>query len=333
MSTFYTTAQVDEQAGLIGQRIRTIKTESKAYTDSVALTVGEREKLAGLESSKFLGTFLTPEAIPVEEAVAGNYADVDSGVSTKVERWIFDADSLEFVKAKGVIPNETSASIKTKYESNPNTNAFTDAEKAKLEGLTQVVAPEIEVATDITSFTNALDAAIGKVQATTFMSLTSEADFSQGAYAEYQVNNEGWKTLTVAPEVGMSQESAMYKLIEDISQVTPEEYTFKDWEQAVTKGTYGDIPLFTTAGNSWISVGVGHPGEKLEFPAAFTYRSRTGEILGMSPETEYVNSIEKLKTTKIELRTSVGTGVDIVQENFGGGMTLISTAKVFPAGE
>lgn len=33
------------------------------------------------------------------------------------------------------IPSETEESIKTKYESNANTNAFTDAEKEKLESL------------------------------------------------------------------------------------------------------------------------------------------------------------------------------------------------------
>lgn len=43
--------------------------------------------------------------------------------------------------------SETPASIKTKYESNENTNVFTDADKQKLNGMSDVTA-----ATDITSF-------------------------------------------------------------------------------------------------------------------------------------------------------------------------------------
>lgn len=334
MSTFYTTAQVDEQAGLIGQRIRTIKTESKAYTDSVALTAEERTKLGGLESSKFLGTFLTSEDIPTIGAIAGNYADVDAGIDSTVERWIYDADSAVFVRSKGEIAGETSASIKTKYESNPNTNVFTDAEKAKLEGLSQAVAPSIETATDISSFLAALDSSINssKQQATVYTILDSIADFTQGFHAEYKVNDEEWKTIQVT-EPDMDQSVAMYRFIERIIQSTPEEYSFTDFEDVVTKQTFGEIPLFTTAGSSWISVDEGHPGTGYDFPVAFTFRSRTGEILGMSPDTEYVTSVEKLKTTKIELRTSIGTGVDIVQESFGGNITLISTAKVYLAGE
>lgn len=50
--------------------------------------------------------------------------------------------------------SETAASIKTKYESNENTNVFTDADKQKLEGMSDVTA-----ATDITSFETAFNAA------------------------------------------------------------------------------------------------------------------------------------------------------------------------------
>lgn len=50
--------------------------------------------------------------------------------------------------------SETAASIKTKYESNENTNVFTDADKQKLDGMSNVTA-----ATDITSFEAAFNAA------------------------------------------------------------------------------------------------------------------------------------------------------------------------------
>ena len=155
MTTFYTTEQINEQAGAIGQRIRKVSTDLTAYVDTKVLTIEERDKLAGLESSKYLGTYLTAEAIPTEGATSGNYADVDAGPEATVERWIYDADSEVFVKSFSNIAGETSASVKAKYESNPNTNAFTDNHKTTLEAL-QGLAP----ATTIESFLEAFNAAM-----------------------------------------------------------------------------------------------------------------------------------------------------------------------------
>ena len=58
----------------------------------------------------------------------------------------------KFVKSASSVAGETAASVKTKYESNANTNAFTDAQKSKLDDLIE--------ATDITDFTAALDGAL-----------------------------------------------------------------------------------------------------------------------------------------------------------------------------
>ena len=142
MSQFYTKEQMDQLATLIGQRIK-----ESVSTNSVTAAI--------LESSKFLGTFLTSEAIPTEGAIAGNYADVDAGVGETVSRWIYDVDSGAFVQATGEVAGETSASVKEKYESNPNTNAFTDNHKTTLEAL-QGLAP----AATIESFLDAFNAAI-----------------------------------------------------------------------------------------------------------------------------------------------------------------------------
>lgn len=83
--------------------------------------------------SPFLGTFLTATDIPLDSAVAGNYADVDGGAGIDVERYIYDANDNKFVKSSKAIAGETAASVKQKYESNANTNAFTNAEKNKLD--------------------------------------------------------------------------------------------------------------------------------------------------------------------------------------------------------
>lgn len=107
-----------------------------ALPDKNIMTDAQKAKLEELKTSKYLGTFLTPEEIPLEGAEAGNYADVDSGEpDVDTERWIYDADSLKFVKAISVPASETSESVKEKYESNPDTNAFTDADKLKLDSI------------------------------------------------------------------------------------------------------------------------------------------------------------------------------------------------------
>ena len=112
MTTFYTTEQIDEQAGVIGQYLKTISTDLTKYIDASVMSTAERQKLASLKSSKFLGTFLTSDAIPLDKAVAGSYADVDAGPGETVSRWIFDADNGAFVKATGEVAGETSVSVK-----------------------------------------------------------------------------------------------------------------------------------------------------------------------------------------------------------------------------
>lgn len=152
---YYTQSQIDQQASIIGQRLRGITSDLTEYIDASVMSTEERQKLASLESSKFLGTFLTSEAIPTEGAIAGNYADVDAGVGETVSRWIYDVDNGAFVQAAGEVAGETSASVKEKYESNPNTNAFTDNHKTTLEAL-QGLAP----AATIESFLDAFNSAV-----------------------------------------------------------------------------------------------------------------------------------------------------------------------------
>lgn len=127
-----------------------------AIVDRNFLTDSERAKLEALKTSKYLGTFLTPEEIPTVGATAGNYADVDSGLeSVDTERWIYDVEAQKFVKAVSVPASETAESVKEKYESNEDTNAFTDAEKTKLEGVTEETSETIKTKYESNSDTNA----------------------------------------------------------------------------------------------------------------------------------------------------------------------------------
>lgn len=138
MTLYYTKDQVDSQATLVGTTIKTatdpatLKEKIASLPDTNFLTDSEMTKFSGMGTNKFLGTFLNVESIPIEDAVAGSYADVDAGVGQDTERYIYDVTDSKFVKSSSAIAGETAASIKLKYESNPNTNTFTDAEKSKL---------------------------------------------------------------------------------------------------------------------------------------------------------------------------------------------------------
>lgn len=100
-------------------------------------TTAEKTKLAGLEGSKFKGLYasLTALQTAIPTAEAGDFADVDEGIGNDVVRYIWDVTNTQWIAQLGESTAETSASIKTKYESNSDTNAFTDSEKTKLAGL------------------------------------------------------------------------------------------------------------------------------------------------------------------------------------------------------
>src|SRR5699024_5338430 len=61
----------------------------------------------------------------------GNYADVDAGSGNDVIRYIWDNNDSKWVAGGSGTPL-TAAQVKNLYESNPDTNGFTDALKTKL---------------------------------------------------------------------------------------------------------------------------------------------------------------------------------------------------------
>ena len=97
-------------------------------------TQAEKDKLSYLEGSKFVGLFVSESALPLSGS-EGDYANVDGGVGSDVYRVIWDSSDNKWVRLQGVSTELTDAQIKQQYESNPDTNAFTDDEKAKLSGV------------------------------------------------------------------------------------------------------------------------------------------------------------------------------------------------------
>lgn len=99
-------------------------------------TSAEKAKLAGLEGSHFKGLFASQSALETAfpSASAGDYADVDAGTGSDTVRYLWDVSDAQWVPSGSGTPL-TAADIKTLYESNPDTNAFSDAEQSKLGGI------------------------------------------------------------------------------------------------------------------------------------------------------------------------------------------------------
>lgn len=119
------------------------------------------DKLVGLEGTHWRGTFVSLAALEagVTDPQAGDYADVDVA-GEDVQRYIWDATDSVWVVQSGEVAPITAAQVKLLYESNPDTNAFTDADVATLAG----IQPQID---DINSLIGdigtALDAINGEV--------------------------------------------------------------------------------------------------------------------------------------------------------------------------
>ena len=93
-----------------------------------------------LGNNRFLGSFSSISALTSAHPspVLGSYAYIDPGVGSDAALATWDETDLIWVEGGSAGGGETAVSIKTKYESNPDTNAFNDAYKAIIDGLATV---------------------------------------------------------------------------------------------------------------------------------------------------------------------------------------------------
>ena len=140
-----------------------IKSLYEAESDTNAFSDAEKTKLSGIESNAtadqtdeeiqdIVGAMLTGNT---ESGITVTYQDadgtIDFAVASQTDENFTTADhsKLDGIEASATA-DQTDAEIKTAYENNSDTNAFTDAEKSKL--------TEIEASADVTDATN-VDAA------------------------------------------------------------------------------------------------------------------------------------------------------------------------------
>lgn len=104
---------------------------TNVFTDS------EKTKLQYLEGSKFVGQYLTLEALELANPspAIGSYGYVDAGEGTNTKKYIWDSTDLEWVSGSNLSEELTPTQVKQLYETNDDTNVFTDSEKTKLGAL------------------------------------------------------------------------------------------------------------------------------------------------------------------------------------------------------
>jgi hypothetical protein len=126
-----TIATVEGLQSVIDSKVTIVAGKGLSTND---YTTTEKLKLAGLDASSYRGSFLSLVALQtaLPSAKAGDYAFVDNAGSPPLF-YIWDSTDVEWeLSSSTSSPTATPAQIKSLYESNVNTNAFTDVEKAKL---------------------------------------------------------------------------------------------------------------------------------------------------------------------------------------------------------
>lgn len=121
-------------------------------------TADEKTKLSGLENVHYKGWFTSlaslEAAYPAPEE--GSHALVDDVAGSLVYIWKTDVEPPIWEAKVGESTEITAAQVKTYYESNPDTNAFTDAEKTKLSNITSAFTTVLKTSYDnvVTWITN-----------------------------------------------------------------------------------------------------------------------------------------------------------------------------------
>lgn len=128
------------------------KETGKGLSD-VNFTTADKQKLDQVQEH-YKGLFVDEAALVagVASPVAGDYADVDAAAGVDVSRYLWDVNDNKWVKQAGEAAPLTASQVKTLYEANANTNAFTDAEKTKLTGVGSATKAQVLVGTDASKF-------------------------------------------------------------------------------------------------------------------------------------------------------------------------------------
>lgn len=144
-----TAVQTDVFATALNQKVDKVEGYQLSQED---YTTEEKNKLAGLESSLFLGVYSSLAELEAAHPTSdrpGEYAFIPAGGN--IYMFVWDDVTEMWVTIGSGSEAITAEQVKTLYESNPDTNAFTNAEKAKLGGIQD--GAQVNVATNISQGT------------------------------------------------------------------------------------------------------------------------------------------------------------------------------------
>lgn len=190
---FTTASDISKLAGIeagaeVNPTNAEIKTAYESNLNTNAFTDAEKSKLAGISAGAEVNTV---DSVNSQTGVVVLDAD-DIDDATTVNRFTTAAEisKLAGIEA-GAEVNPTASEIKTSYESNANTNAYTDAEKSKLAG--------IEASADVTDATNV--AAAGALMSGTAvlsdLNDVASTTPTDGQVLTYDTTN-GWQPETIS---------------------------------------------------------------------------------------------------------------------------------------
>lgn len=208
--------RLDGRIDLVNNAVTLLRTDMNSALDTKvdkitglglsqeSFTTEEKEKLASLESSHFRGEFVSLTALQTEVPVgnAGDFAYVDAGAGSNSVMYIWSTSDNEWQLAQSTPTDETPESIKEKYESNADTNAYTDIEKSKLVG----IASGAEV--NQNAFSNVSNGST-TAQATT---KTDTLTVNGGGYTTTVITGKTLTLNTEIPEVTISTPGLMASL-------------------------------------------------------------------------------------------------------------------------
>jgi hypothetical protein len=184
--------------GLLGAKQNAIAGKGLSTED---YTTAEKAKLAGLDSNHFKGTYTTPAALTSAwpGAAAGDYADVDAGAGADVQRYIWDISDNKWV-LQGGSTSLTAAQVKTLYESNSDTNAFSNAYKAKLDAFSYRAYGAVDLTTAAVTLTAAQAGGVFVRTTTNTMTLPSLGTMTDGKTFTFvnRVNNGGFNVVAAS---------------------------------------------------------------------------------------------------------------------------------------
>ena len=107
------------------------------------MRTSERRLSCGV--SRFKGVYPFTTVCSGVVSPTGDYADVDN-VGADVVRYIYDVTDSKWVVQQSAT-SITSAQIKQMYESNPDTNSYSDDDKSVVSGVTAALSTKVDKVT------------------------------------------------------------------------------------------------------------------------------------------------------------------------------------------